>query len=501
METELKLAVAPSDLGRVRQHRMLADLALGAPKEHRLVDTYYDTSSLDLWKHGLTLRVRAEDGAWVQTVKRASSSSAALQQRGEWESALGDEQPQPRLAARQIKDAQLVKLLEADDLAGRLRPVFQNTTHRTTWDIELPDGQQVEFALDSGDVACGENHVAIAELEIELKKGNPAQLFEFALALHEDIPLRISNDSKAARGYAMIQKESNLAVKAKPVRLTRKMTLEDAFQCIGLNCTQQLEANVPGVLKQDVESLHQMRVGLRRLRALFNMFETPVPLPVELQESLDWLAGELGATRDWDVLATSTLDRIADASHEALRKSAASRAASHHKHILGALKDPRFTQLTLGLNSWLYGRHWRLPAGPTVKLARRADVGAMPLLRKAQRRLRNRIAALDECDALARHRTRIAAKKARYAAEFFRDLLPGPVVKRYIGELSKLQDQLGLLNDMAVAGRLLPELENEPAPVAAQALYARGYLDASANACASKLRKPLAAVARLKMTK
>lgn len=67
METELKLTVAPTDLGRVRQHRMLADLALGAPKEHRLIDTYYDTSGLDLWQHGLTLRVRAENGAWVQT--------------------------------------------------------------------------------------------------------------------------------------------------------------------------------------------------------------------------------------------------------------------------------------------------------------------------------------------------------------------------------------------------------------------------------------------------
>lgn len=61
--------------------------------------------------------------------------------------------------------------------------------------------------------------------------------------------------------------------KAAGVHLTRKMTLEDAFQVISLNCLQQIETNIPGVLKQDVEGLHQMCVGLRRLSALLNMFE------------------------------------------------------------------------------------------------------------------------------------------------------------------------------------------------------------------------------------
>ena len=49
-----------------------------------------------------------------------------------------------------------------------------------------------------------------------------------------------------------------------------------------------------------------------------------------------------------------------------------------------------------------------------------------------------------------RHRVRIAAKKARYAMEFFQGLYPGGRAKRSVQRLSALQDALGWLNDAAV---------------------------------------------------
>jgi CHAD domain-containing protein len=57
-----------------------------------------------------------------------------------------------------------------------------------------------------------------------------------------------------------------------------------------------------------------------------------------------------------------------------------------------------------------------------------------------------------------RHALRIAAKKLRYAAEFFSGLYPGKVTRRYIQALSLLQDEFGALNDQAVAGRLLAQI-------------------------------------------
>lgn len=502
METELKLKIAAADLARMREHPLLAELATAAPREHDLTDTYYDTPALDLWRAGLSLRVRRDGEDLVQTVKTAAGASPILHQRGEWEARLDAPQPDATTLAdiaRQVKPQRLRAILASPAIGGQLQPVFTNTTRRTTWDIALPGGQLVECALDSGSIDANGRSVDIGELELELKRGNPTRLFELALSLHEDIPLEVSNTSKAARGYALLQDAQPAPVKATPVRLTRKMRMEDALQCMGLNCLAQVEANLPGVLAQSVEGLHQMRVGLRRLRALFDMFRDLAPLPAELKEGLDWLSGELGATRDWDVLADTTLPAIGGIHTEALQAAARERARTLHRNMLPTLHSARYTQLMLQLNAWLRGRQWRPAAGleKDDPLARPALDGLVPLVRKAHKRLRKRIGALDENDAPARHRVRIAAKKARYAAEFFRDLLPKKEVKAYIACLSALQDRLGHLNDLAVAARLLPVLEN--GGHAHDGAYARGWVGGSASAAARGLRKALGEVARLKL--
>jgi triphosphatase len=293
------------------------------------------------------------------------------------------------------------------------------------------------------------------------------------------------------------------AVKAEPVHLRGRMTLEDAFQAIGLNCVAQIEANVPGVLKQHVESLHQMRVGLRRLRALLAMFEELAPPPVPLHASIEWLSGELGPARDWDVLADSTIKRVPGIDAHALRQAAHDRATGHHAQILHVLRDARYTDLMAQLKDWLGERRWQ-PEGGLPKespLLERAAKSALPLLRTAEKRLAKRIDGLDEADAPGRHRVRIAAKKARYAAEFFRDLLPAQRVKRYLGHLEKLQDRLGALNDLAVADQLLEELKGGSSQVAKQAAYVRGYIAATGRADAQGLSKVLADVAKRRITR
>lgn len=504
METELKLRVPPAALERMRSHPALAGRASGAPREHHLTDTYYDTPERALWTHGLTLRVRSDNETWVQTVKTSGSASSP-HRRGEWECALPDGAPQPALLARQLKSSQLAALLADPALPALLQPVFQSSTRRTSWDIALADGRQLECALDAGDIAAGDRHAEVSELELELKRGDPAELFELALALHQDIPLQLGGDSQAARGFALLEDEAapDAGVKAEPVRLHPRMTLEDAFQCIGLNCLRQIEANVPGVLRKSPESLHQMRVGLRRLRALLDMVEELAAPPESVHEGLEWLSGELGAARDWDVLAGATLEHIHGIDPAALRDAAQGKANAMHKHLLHTLRAPRYTVLMLQLNGWLHGRQWRaageLPEG--TALGERAARGARPLLRKAEKRLAKRIRALDPQDAPARHRVRIAAKKARYAAEFFGALLPAKRVKRYTASLSGLQDRLGELNDFAVADTLLEELSGGHGQVPRQAAWVRGYLSARGEADARALGKPLKQVARLRITR
>src|SRR5579871_5894845 len=61
--------------------------------------------------------------------------------------------------------------------------------------------------------------------------------------------------------------------RARPVRLTKRMTVEEAFRVTVLECLAQVAANAPAVLQShDAEGLHQMRVGLRRLQVALNAF-------------------------------------------------------------------------------------------------------------------------------------------------------------------------------------------------------------------------------------
>ena len=76
---------------------------------------------------------------------------------------------------------------------------------------------------------------------------------------------------------------------------------------------------------------------------------------------------------------------------------------------------------------------------------------------------------------------RIAAKKARYATEFFQRLRPAGRVKRYIKRLTALQDAIGSLNDATVANGLLRQVEKYHPELADSAAFARGFLCCRTN--------------------
>lgn len=291
-------------------------------------------------------------------------------------------------------------------------------------------------------------------------------------------------------------------VEACPVRLSAGLTLEDALQAILDNCLQQIEANVAGVLAQDAESLHQMRVGLRRLRAALGLFKTRVQLPAALQRDLDWLAALLGKARDWDVLMAGTLELVTvDTSNwtrarQALLNGAASHAALAHQAVQRALRSRRYRHLAAALAGWIAGREWRQPQDGVWpgKLGRPVRKGMQPLLDQARRRLRKRLRhvhrinhgnhvgqadAANAANAADWHRARIAAKKARYAAEFFQSLLPARALKEELRRLKAMQDVLGSLNDLAIADTLLAQLQRQEA-IGQAAAFARGYLAAVA---------------------
>jgi inorganic triphosphatase YgiF len=307
MECEIKLAVDAAGAAQIKKSAALREHAVSKPQDEEHIDRYFDTGGFDLWKHGFALRVRSAGERHVQTLKGGGSAVAGLHRRTELEAEIPSETPDHALFDKQLRAAlpDLAHSLDSRQLADE--PVFVNRTKRTSWMLELPDGTHVECALDVGELQHGERTTSVRELELEVKDGDPACLYELAQRVHEATPVRIENISKAERGYALATEDKAHAVKAAPVAVKRKATLGDALGAILQNCLQQMQANERGVLAGDVESLHQMRVGLRRLRAAQAMVQSLVQLPEPLAADIEWLAGELGDARNWDVFLESVL--------------------------------------------------------------------------------------------------------------------------------------------------------------------------------------------------
>ena len=96
---------------------------------------------------------------------------------------------------------------------------------------------------------------------------------------------------------------------------------------------------------------------------------------------------------------------------------------------------------------------------------------AQGMLDKRYRKLRRHGRRLAEMQPEERHAARIAAKKLRYAAEFFASLYPERETRPFLRDLAALQNILGDLNDIAVTEHLVRDLAgNRPGKPLAESL-------------------------------
>ncbi|MFL9926304.1 CHAD domain-containing protein [Herbaspirillum lusitanum] len=521
METELKLLIAPEHAAALLQHPLLARYAIAAPRAKQQLSVYFDTPAFDISRRRAGLRVRQIGERFVQTLKAGGGVSGGLHQRNEWESPVDAMQPDMDALQALMQDdlkhgMPALKAIFAPAVADHIAPIFSTRIERTLWDLELADANrqqisEIEFVLDRGAVEHRDLQDPISEIELELKSGNPCALFDLALQLLDDIPLQIGNRSKAERGYALLAApapKQRKVVKARPLSLSGKMNVEQAFLAVIGNCLDQIQGNdisagaheLANIEGGAVETLHQLRVGLRRLRSAFTLFQRVIALPDDLHQGFGRLAQQIGAARDWDVLSHTTLPQIAataDATDiSALTAAAAARAGQMHEAAAAAMRSSDYTRLMLRFGRWLAGSEWRsgMPPHALRNLTRPLSRFAGQQLEHDRKRMQKRGKAMlqaeqaatndgDNSAASARHRTRIAAKKLRYDTEFFSALYAGSKSRPYLKTLSTLQQELGTLNDLAVAGELLAELTEsaEHARLASEVAFVRGYITGMAR--------------------
>jgi triphosphatase len=213
---------------------------------------------------------------------------------------------------------------------------------------------------------------------------------------------------------------------------------------------EQIEANLAGAVRgRDPEFLHQLRVGMRRLRSTLRSFRKLVRRRQAdaIDRELRTLLHSLGATRDWDVFCRLDWPPALRSEAETLR-SKAGRVARD------VMRSAKFSEAIRATRDWSRGDPWREhadPAEPLPAFAHRA-------LHRLHQKLREAATGIDWQDASRRHRVRIRVKRMRYGSECFAPAFRKADLQRFLKHIKQLQTVLGELNDIFVQKRLLRKL-------------------------------------------
>lgn len=444
-ELELKFQLGPDALEALGELFPLNKATIS-----QLHAVYFDTPGHALRDGGFSLRVRCKGDAHIQTLKHRAAGG--LFERDEWEVQVrGPDLDLAALAGTPV---------EAAIGEAALSPAFTVEVERRLH-VWVRGETRIEVTFDTGLIEAGIRQEPVAEMELELVAGPPQGLFDLARELQDKAELTLSFESKAERGYRLAGHDGVAALKASQPAIGPQTPGAEAFQAVARDALVQIAGNARLLQRaHNPDVLHQMRVGLRRLRAALSVFKAmldPEGLSAARAET-QWLAGELAAARDIDVFLqrAATTDEIEEsAGRAAFFKALRHAQAEAYERALAAVGSSRFRGLLLSLGEWIEVGAWIRLANDEQQALREGPIAALaaPAMDRLDRRLRRRSRKFRSISAEARHDLRKQAKKLRYAAAFFGEAFPRHPKRRarFAATLRTVQDRLGELNDMAVA--------------------------------------------------
>ena len=261
---------------------------------------------------------------------------------------------------------------------------------------------------------------------MELRRGSVSDLFRTARIVAELVPAKLAVKTKSEQGYALVENQPVNAVRASKITLKRKAPLSSAFQVIGRSVLYHIAANEPAVLAGMPDGVHQMRIGVRRLRAAIWAFSKLLRSRQTemIKRDLKWLAGKLGPVRDLDVFLKTKVQRLADAQPPIAGVSELAGELVYRRDLAAeaaksAILSSRYRLLVFNALEWIEDGEWlKRPAAGDQRAKSHAVIWFDRRTRKVKKRLKN-MRKLNDRD---RHELRIAIKKLRYAVFFFESL-------------------------------------------------------------------------------
>jgi CHAD domain-containing protein len=403
----------------------------------QLRSEYFDTAATDLRAAGMTLRHRtgSADVGWHLKVPRE----------------VGREE----LRAADAPDLpdELRHLVRGVTRGAELRPVAVLTTLRRLRRIRDVDGALLaEIAADDVSAAAlvepGRDSTW-REVEIELGTGDEDLLYDLAAAYQEAGAFAAASWSKLDRALGRHDPETAPGALGPVLNYLRK------------NHRRVLAGDV-ALRSGQADPIHKTRVAVRRIRSTLRTFGDLFEpgRTTRLDEELRWYAALLGDVRDRQVLRERYREQLDELPDEVvlgpvrarIDSELAGEQAESWEALVAAFDSDRYMALLDDLAAFVNdpppGKKADRPVQWLTKRRHRAERKVVRLLKHAE--------ATGTAEDL--HRTRKAAKRARYAAELLRPNTEGRSARKSVKRHRRLQDLLGEHQDGHVSQGVLRRL-------------------------------------------
>ncbi|MBR0655845.1 CYTH and CHAD domain-containing protein [Plastoroseomonas arctica] len=365
------------------------------------------------------------------------------------------------------------------------------------------DGRRLSFTLDdpAGPVTAilrtGKLRAVAAEREIArlTLTGPPGAVVAMIQAIAAELPALPPLASLAEEARALAH-----GIPARPRRrgapdLATAETVADALAQASGHLADAVLAMAPLVgADAGPEGVHQMRVGLRRLRSMLKLMRKAAdgPAPRALEDGLKTLLAYLGPARDWDVFTRGLGAQVAEAMPgnrpiAQFLDAAEQRRQEAYVALEAFLAGPGYRAIAWELAAFPATLAWREGASADALALQATPLEAFGahLLGRRWKGLARDAAGMEAMDGERLHEMRLDAKRLRYAAELFAPLFAPRRTRRFQKRLAALQEALGLANDATVASNLAQSLANGRA----ERSFAIGVVTGWAQAQAVRIRR------------
>jgi CHAD domain-containing protein len=419
VEREIKLAVD--------DHFRLPKLPGTLLPRRLLTSTYYDTAQYDLIHAGITLRHRVERGKQAWQLKLPHKNDRL-------EVELVDRQSTPPATFRDLLCLHLEQ--------RPLEPVATMRVWRAGVRVRMDKAPVADVTLDH--VSVMKNGAAIQrfrELEIEQVNGKDNALPDLEQRLRQA-------GAEDHDGRPKLIRALSLVIPGPEPSPASDAPVVDRVKWALARHVRWLLAHDPGTrLGKEPESLHQMRVATRQLRAILRAAR-PLLIPEwtdPLRDELRWLGRLLGPSRDLDVQLAYF--RKESAALDARDRRPLTQFISHlearrtkgREILLNELKSARYFNLIKRLKE---AAHDPIAVETTITLC--------DIAKKTFKKLRKAIQSQGPASNKSIHKIRIKTKRARYAAELAESEAGKPAT-RFINKARVVQDVLGMHQDAVQA--------------------------------------------------